>query len=102
MRRPPQFLTLATVVAAAVALPAAAAAATAIDPTDAPTGTHLANGSAQPACTVGEDVGEDGLTVTCNSYTLQGVGHTNATLNLSATYTETVQCTNHGNKVVVA
>jgi hypothetical protein len=65
---------------------------------NAPSGTHLANGSATPTCTIGSD----GLTVTCNAYTLGGVGHTNADLVLTADYTVTVQCTNHGRQIVEA
>jgi hypothetical protein len=37
--------------------------------------------------------------VTCSSYDLAGVGHTNATANLSVTYSGTVLCTNPGGTV---
>ena len=67
------------------------------NPANAPTGTHFATGSATPTCTV-----DANLNISCNSYTLQGVGHTNATLNLVATYNETIQCTNGGRQIVEA
>lgn len=104
MRRPLRLLPLAMVLVAAAAFPAAASAVTPGDytqpgfnPANAPSGTHLATKSATPTCTVGAN-----LNISCNSYTLGGVGHTNATLNLTAAYNETVQCTNGGNNTVVA
>jgi hypothetical protein len=112
MRKRLKLLTLATVVAAAMAaFPAVAAASVSpgtytatVTAANAPTGTHFGNGSTAPTCIVGGD-----LSITCGDgaaadqpYTLQGVGHTNATLNLVATYTEQIQCTNHGKQVVVA
>jgi hypothetical protein len=86
MRTPIRFLTLATVLVAAVAFPAAAAAAT--NPANAPKGTHFKSGTA--ACST------SGTTVNCTGYTLAGVGNTNATANLSATYSATVVCVNPG------
>jgi len=70
---------------AALAVPAAWAATT-IDPSAAPTGTHVQSGT--PSCT------ESGFTVTCSSYDLAGVGNKNATANLSVTYSGTVLCIN--------
>lgn len=71
----------------AVALAAPAAwAATTIDAANAPQGAHVQSGS--PDCQV------SGFTVTCSSYDLAGVGRTNATATLSATYSGTVLCTN--------
>src|SRR5215212_10736064 len=69
-----------------------ALAATTINPAAAPTGTHVQTGT--PTCTV------NGLTVTCSTYELAGVGNTNATATLSTTYTATVQCRNHGGQIV--
>ena len=116
MRRPVRLLALGTVVAAAVAFPAVAAATVSpgtyttsspgsfINYANAPQGTHFANGSTAPTCIVASD-----LSISCGDganadqpYTLGGVGHTRATLNLVATYTEQVQCTNHGKQVVEA
>ncbi len=71
-----------------------ALAATTINPAAAPTGTHLATRSPSPTCTV------SGGTVSCNSYTLAGVGHADATATLNATYSATVDCRNHGGNVV--
>ncbi|ELT43568.1 hypothetical protein [Arthrobacter nitrophenolicus] len=71
-----------------------ALAATTIDPAAAPTGTHLQTGSI--GCTV-DDVD---LSVTCSEYELAGVGNANAEATLIASYTATVQCRNHGGKIV--
>lgn len=64
------------------------AAATTINPANAPNGTHFKSGSA--TCTV------TGSGVSCSAYTLAGVGNTNATAELTATYTATVVCVNNG------
>jgi hypothetical protein len=63
-------------------------AATSINPANAPTGTHFKSGSA--SCSV------SGTTVSCTGFTLAGVGNTNATAQLTATYTATVVCVNGG------
>jgi hypothetical protein len=57
---------------------------------NAPEGAHFANRSAQPTCTV------TGTTVNCNSYTIGGVGNTNADLLLTAEYSAIVDCFNPG------
>jgi hypothetical protein len=75
---------------AALAVPAAWAATT-INPSAAPNGTHVQSGT--PTCT------ESGFTVTCSSYDLAGVGNKNATANLSVTYSGTVICTNPAGNV---
>jgi hypothetical protein len=67
-------------------------AGTTFNSSAAPSGTHVQTGT--PGCTV------DGLTVTCASYELAGVGNTNATATLSATFSATVDCTNKGGKLV--
>jgi hypothetical protein len=72
----------------------AAQAATTINPSAAPTGTHLQSG------TIGCSVDPSTLLVSCSSYQLAGVGNANATGSLSATYTATVDCRNHGGQVV--
>jgi hypothetical protein len=81
------FLALATGMSAAQA-------ATTINPAAAPTGTHLQTG------TIGCSVDSTTQLVTCTTFELAGVGNTNATATLTATYTATVQCRNHGGQIV--
>src|SRR5215208_8045689 len=64
------------------------------DFSNAPSGAHFAQGSAEPVCTL------DGLTVTCTGTTIGGVGNTNATVNLAVTSTFTGTCTNPGGHLV--
>lgn len=71
-----------------------AQAATTIDFSNAPQGTHFVTGTPEPSCTV------TGLVVSCNSYELAGVGNTNAEATLVATFTATVQCRNNGGQIV--
>lgn len=61
----------------------------------APSGAHLANGSPTPDCDVLSN-----QSVSCNAYQIGGVGGIDADLVLSATYEGTVQCRNHGGKIV--
>jgi hypothetical protein len=82
------LLILALPFAAVIAFSAAASAGTVFNPANAPQGTHVQTGS--PSCTV------VGLNVSCSTYELAGVGNTNATGNLSATYSATVVCINGG------
>jgi hypothetical protein len=79
-------LALSALLVAATA--ASAAITTTFNPAAAPTGTHVQTGT--PSCSV------SGLTVSCTTYELAGVGNTNATANLSATYSATVVCRNSG------
>ncbi|SIT43171.1 conserved exported hypothetical protein [Paraburkholderia piptadeniae] len=81
-------------VALAAVLVAPAASAQTIEDANAPSGAHFS--TAQPACTVDQAT----LDVSCTGATIGGIGHTNANLNFSVTYTGTVQCTNHGGQVV--
>jgi hypothetical protein len=60
----------------------------------APTGTHLQTGTI--GCSVDSSTG----LVTCSAYELAGVGNSDATATLNATYTATVQCRNHGGQIV--
>lgn len=85
-----KFLTLVTSVAVLFA-PAAWAQT---NPANGPNGAHFA--TAEPVCTVDQATQD----VSCTGATIGGVGHTNATAILSATYSGTVQCTNHGGQVV--
>jgi glycerol uptake facilitator-like aquaporin len=60
---------------------------------NAPGSSHLASGTI--ACVVEVD-----LDVVCSAYVLGGVGHTNAAVSLAATYSATIDCTNHGGNLV--
>jgi hypothetical protein len=60
----------------------------------APTGTHLQTGTI--GCSVNSSTG----LVSCTTYELAGVGGSDATAALNATYTATVQCRNHGGQIV--
>lgn len=71
-----------------------APASAAVFPANAPSGTHLQTGTIN--CT------ESAAGVSCTTYELAGVGHTNAVVSLSATYSATIQCTNHGGQLVEA
>lgn len=57
---------------------------------NAPGSSHLASGTVQ--CVVNPD-----LSINCSSYTLGGVGHTNATVSLVASYSAIIDCYNPGN-----
>jgi hypothetical protein len=63
------------------------------NPANAPGSSHLTSGS--PLCTVNPDSSID-----CSAYVLGGVGHTNATVSLTANYSATIDCTNHGGSLV--
>ena len=63
------------------------------DPANAPGSSHLTSGTVQCVVNAARDVD-------CSSYTLGGVGHTNADVNLSANYSATIDCTNHGGNLV--
>jgi hypothetical protein len=56
---------------------------------NAPGSSHLASGS--PSCTVNAD-----LSINCSPYVLGGVGHTNADVLLTASYSATIDCFNPG------
>ncbi len=63
------------------------------NPANAPGSSHLTSGS--PSCTVNADSSID-----CSAYVLGGVGHTNAVVSLVASYSATIDCTNHGGNLV--
>jgi hypothetical protein len=100
MRR---FLLLALVVGtAAIAVSAASASvapgtytptAGSFNGANAPGSSHLTSGS--PSCTVNAD-----SSISCSAYVLGGVGRTNADVNLTASYSATIDCTNHGGSLV--
>jgi hypothetical protein len=60
---------------------------------NAPGSSHLKSGS--PSCTVNAN-----KSITCSPYVLGGVGNTNATVSLVASYSATIDCTNHGGNLV--
>ena len=60
---------------------------------NAPGSSHLTSGS--PSCTVNAD-----RSIDCSAYVLGGVGHTNATVDLAASYSATIDCTNHRGNLV--
>lgn len=64
-----------------------------VNPTFAPASSHLTSGTI--GCVVSPN-----LDVTCSSYVLGGVGHTNATVDLTADYSATIDCTNNGGNLV--
>ena len=57
---------------------------------NAPSGAHYAKGSSDPVCTI------SGLNVSCTGTSIQGVGNTNAELNLAVTTTFSGVCHNPG------
>jgi hypothetical protein len=63
------------------------------NPANAPGSSHLASGTVQ--CVVAAN-----LDVNCSNYVLGGVGNTNATVSLNATYSATIDCTNKGGNLV--
>src|SRR5215208_4986510 len=83
---------LSLLVTAFAAVPALAA--TIVNFENAPQGAHFAQGQAAPTCTL------SGLTVTCTGTQIEGVGNTNATVNLAVTSTFTGTCTNPGGHLV--
>ena len=93
MRRVGIITALSMALIALSASAALAAITTTINPANAPSGTHLQSGSI--GCTVGAD-----LSVTCSAFELAGVGNTNADVSLTANYSATIDCTNHGGNLV--
>ena len=92
------LLTLLMAVSAGVALAAVSPGTYGPDPgsfnpANAPGSSHLVSGS--PSCTVNTD-----RSIDCTGYVLGGVGHTNATVSLTANYSATINCTNHGGNLV--
>ncbi len=92
------FLMLLFAVSASVALAAVSPGTYGPDPgsfnpANAPGSSHLTSGT--PQCVVNA-----ALDVDCSAYVLGGVGHTNADVNLTASYSATINCTNHGGNLV--
>jgi hypothetical protein len=100
MKRVPIITALAlllTTLSASVALAVAPGTYTptggSFNPANAPGSSHLTSGT--PQCVVNAS-----LDVNCSAYVLGGVGHTNADVSLTATYSATIDCTNHGGNLV--
>jgi hypothetical protein len=98
MRRFLLVLALVVGTVAAVSVPAAFAAvapgtygpnAGSFNGANAPGSSHLTSGT--PSCTVNAN-----LSIDCSAYVLGGVGHTNATVALTANYTAIIDCNNGG------
>jgi hypothetical protein len=98
MRKPLRLGIVASALAlsALILMPSAASASVlpgtypgTLNSANAPSGTHLQTGAI--SCTVAAD-----LSITCSSYELAGVGHTNAVDLLTARYTAIVDCFNPG------
>ena len=91
------LLTLLVAVTAAAALAVTPGTYTptsgSFNPANAPGSSHLSSGTVQ--CVV-----NTALNLNCSPYVLGGVGHTNADVSLSATYSATINCTNHGGNLV--
>jgi hypothetical protein len=89
------LLTLLMAVSASVALAVAPGTYTGtVNSANAPGSSHLASGAIQ--CVVSDP----DLDVDCSAYVLGGVGNTNATVSLVATYSATIDCTNKGGNLV--
>jgi hypothetical protein len=87
--------TLLTAVLASVALAAVVSPGTytptadSFNPADAPGSSHVTSGTI--ACVVAAD-----RSIDCGAYVLGGVGHTNAVVLLTASYSATIDCFNSG------
>jgi hypothetical protein len=91
MIRHPRSRLVASVLALCLSATGALAAITSsLDPSQAPSGTHLQTG------TIGCTVHPTTLAVTCSTFELAGVGHTNVDVALTASYTAIVDCYNPG------
>jgi hypothetical protein len=90
MRKPLKLSILAAALAASALVLVGSPASATTNFANAPSGAHYANRSGEPVCTV------NGLTVTCTGTAIQGVGNTNATLNLAVTTTFSGVCHNPG------
>jgi len=83
----------ASVAFAAVAPGTYTPTASSFNGANAPGSSHLTSGS--PSCTVNAD-----RSIDCSAYVLGGVGRTNADVSLTASYSATIDCTNHGGSLV--
>src|SRR5215204_5138345 len=88
MRKIGIIAVLSLLVTALAAVPALAVTTVNLD--NAPQGAHFARGATAPICTV------TGTTVTCTGTAIEGVGNTNATVQLDVTSTISGVCHNPG------
>jgi len=88
---------LSLLVTALAAVPALAVT----DFTNAPSGAHYRQGSAEPICTETTVPTTGAVTVSCTGTTIGGVGNTNADLLLAVTGTADFVCHNPGNENIV-
>jgi hypothetical protein len=87
------LLLMASAASAAVAPGTYTPTADSFNSANAPGSSNLKSGS--PSCTVNPD-----RSIDCSSYVLSGVGNTNATVSLEASYSATIDCTNKGGNLV--
>ena len=80
---------------------AASAALAVTDFTNAPSGAHYRQGSAEPVCTESTVPTTGAVTVSCTGTTIGGEGNTNADLLLDVTGTANFVCHNPGNDNIV-
>jgi hypothetical protein len=80
---------------------AASTALAVTDFTNAPSGAHYRQGSAEPVCTQTTVPTTGAVTVSCSGTTIGGVGNTNANLLLDVTATANFVCRNPGNANIV-
>jgi hypothetical protein len=88
---------LSLLVTALAAVPALAVT----DFSNAPSGAHYRQGSAEPICTETTVPTTGAVTVSCTGTTIGGVGNTNADLLLTVTGTADFVCHNPGNENIV-
>src|SRR5215212_8414322 len=69
--------------------------------TNAPSGAHYRQGSAEPVCTTSTVPTTGAITVNCTGTQIAGVGNTNATLSLTVNGTANFVCHNPGNENIV-
>ena len=97
MRKIGIIAVLALLVTALAAVPALAVT----DFSNAPSGAHYRQGSAEPICTETTVPTTGAVTVSCTGTTIGGVGNTNADLLLAVTGTADFVCHNPGNENIV-
>jgi hypothetical protein len=97
MRKIGIIAVLSLLVTALAAVPALAVT----DFTNAPSGAHYRQGSAEPVCMETTVPTTGAVTVSCTGTTIGGVGNTNADLLLSVTGTADFVCHNPGNENIV-
>jgi hypothetical protein len=97
MRKIGIIAVLSLLVTALAAVPALAVT----DFSNAPSGAHYRQGSAEPICTETTVPTTGAVTVNCTGTTIGGVGNTNADLLLTVTGTADFVCHNPGNENIV-